>query len=470
MVEVIEQEEFDKKKNEILNQLDSNELSKGRKGILTGKVGGVTMDGEGNELIEVDVLENPIKEDKENLRKVYNKIAGTIRFYLDMPEDKINIVTLWIMGTYIHKEFETFPYLFVNAMRGSGKTRLLKLISAMAKDGQLINAVTEAALFRTVGTICLDEFEGLGRKDNDQLKELLNSAYKKGTKVLRMRKKKTLDGEQQTVEEFKPYRPIVMANIWGMEEVLGDRCVLINLEKSSDFSKTKLVENFDDLVFNWEKGVLSPDPSSKKCSLCSVVTPKNIYTAWNYYIKETTLNYTTTLTTLNYTKLHEDSLINSEPIFDIFNKENDEVITPRAFFERINNTGIDGRNLELYLPLFLVAYSIEGDDILQMTLDYAKQSVIDKKMEEVSESKDVTLYSMVAQQQGQEWREVKELTTLFRLQTGDGENEWLNAKWLGRALKRLNLIKDKRRTNRGIEVILDVEKAKLKEVMFKPKE
>ena len=40
-----------------------------------------------------------------------------------------------------------------------------------------------------------------------------------------MKKKKTIEGEQQVVEEFEPYRPIIMANIWGMDEVLGERCI-----------------------------------------------------------------------------------------------------------------------------------------------------------------------------------------------------------------------------------------------------
>lgn len=465
MVDTIEQEEFNKRKEDLFKNIGF-ELSQRRKGILTGNMGGLVTNDKGQELIEVDVLEEDTKQDKEDLRKIYNKIAGTIRFYLDMPEDKINIVTLWIMGTYLHKEFETFPYLFVNAMRGSGKTRLLKLIAKMSKDGQMISSVTQAVLFRTEGTLCLDEFEGVGGKDKDDLKELLNTAYKKGGKVIRMRKKKTLDGETQAPEEFKTYRPIVMANIWGMEEVLGDRCVLINIEKSNDFSKTKLVENFDSLIFEWEKARLC----EVLCRLCRDVSPRNIYTAWNYYIKETTLNNTNTLTTLNNTKLHEDSLVNSEPDFDVLTKENDTFTIPRGFFDRINQTEIDGRNLELFMPLFLVAHSIGSEDIIEEVLRYAENSVKDKKIEEQTESKDVIVYSLVAKEQPNTWREIKDLTALFRLTLGDGENEWVNSKWMGRALARLNLVTNKRRVGSGRMVMLNVDKAKQKEAIFRPKD
>ncbi len=36
--------------------------------------------------------------------------------------------------------------------------------------------------------------------------------------------------------------------------------------------------------------------------------------------------------------------------------------------------------------------------------------------------------------------------------------KWLNSKWIGRALKRMNLNKSKKRTSSGIEVMLNIEK------------
>ena len=63
---------------------------------------------------------------------------------------------------------------------------------------------------------------------------------------------------------------------------------------------------------------------------------------------------------------------------------------------------------------------------------------------------------------------LKQITSEFRLFGQEDEEgfNWLNSKWIGRALKRLKLISDKRRTNRGVEVILDVAKAKKKIKMF----
>ena len=45
--------------------------------------------------------------------------------------------------------------------------------------------------------------------------------------------------------------------------------------------------------------------------------------------------------------------------------------------------------------------------------------------------------------------------------------DWINTKWLGRALKRLGLIIEKRRVSNGVSVILNIVKAQKKIGMFK---
>ena len=60
---------------------------------------------------------------------------------------------------------------------------------------------------------------------------------------------------------------------------------------------------------------------------------------------------------------------------------------------------------------------------------------------------------------------VREVTQKLKDFTGIND-EWLNEKWVGRALKRLQLTIKRKRTNRGIEVVLDYKKAKDKIRMF----
>jgi len=167
-------------------------------------------------------LEKEKEESKKMLYDAYMNIIDLLKEYLDIKEEYYNIIALWIIGTYFHEEFPSYPFLFFNAMKGSGKTRAMNLITFLSKDGEMLNNMTEAVLFRTQGTLAIDEFEGVTRKGKESLRELLNSCYKRGTKVKRMAQKKTIEGTIQVVEEFSIYRPIILANIWGMEEVLGE--------------------------------------------------------------------------------------------------------------------------------------------------------------------------------------------------------------------------------------------------------
>jgi hypothetical protein len=327
-------------------------------------------------------------------------------------------------------------------MRGSGKTRTLSLVCKLAKEGNVMASPTEAVLFRTNGCLGIDEFEGVANKDKGSIRELLNGAYKKGIKIMRMKKKKSIAGTEMVVEEFEVYRPIVMANIWGMEEVLGDRCLTLILEKSNDPSKTRLIEDFEDNKF-----INVTTQKLKRCSLCSVVSPQNIKLMWNTHISN---EYKTTLNTHTTTNTHTTLTTSLQ----------------RKLFEKIQNSKIYGRNLELFLPLFFIANQI-SEQVLDEIIEIAIKTTLKKQQEEEIESTDVMVFDFISkQEQGLNWFSIKRLTNQFR-EFADESGDWLNPRWFGRALKRLNLVLDKRRKGKGIEVMVNIIKAKEKLKIFR---
>lgn len=380
------------------------------------------------------------EERKEKLVEIYRNIKDILKEYCDLREDYYDIISLWIIGTYIHEDFPSYPYLFLNAMKGSGKTRLLKLITYLSKDGCMLNSLTEAVLFRTKGTLGIDEFEGVTRKGMESLTELLNSAYKKGVKIKRMRKVKGKDGEEQMVEEFSVYRPIALANISGMESVLGDRCLTLILERSSNKQIINLVEMFDhDVKIQKTKELCNSYlvKTDKLVSLVSMSFLLGIYKGWNNYITHNdTYNtyYTTDTNNINNT-------------------------THDFPYKTIANAGFNGRELEISLPLIIISNLI-GET--ETTLKNLSLIMNERRQEDLIENHDISLIEFVSQQLPEDrFKTLKDITRLFKehLQT---EEEWLNMKWVGRALKRLNLIKDKRRQSFGREIILNVLKAQQK--------
>jgi hypothetical protein len=381
--------------------------------------------------------------DKNELVEVYSLINEVLKEFVDTSEENYTILSLWILGTWFHSYFESYPYLFINAMKGSGKTRLLKLIKELSCNGDMLASLTDAVLFRTTGTLCIDEFESVGSKEKSSLRELLNTAYKKGGKVKRVRKKKTLNGEEQIIDEFLTYRPIAIANIWGMDEVIADRCFSIILEKSTNKITTRKVENFSTnqkIIKIKEKLGLLLGISSEKCCLCYVVSSQNIYTDWNTYIDNNNTNNTNTPNNTNNTKQH-------------------------TFFDKIWNSEINGRNLELSFALLELAEDI---GIFNKTLEVITKLISGKKEEDIYEGRDVMFFDFVSKMEEKEWYKIKELTYHFRESIEyDEEDKWLNEKWMGRALKRLLLLLDSKRTSQGREVVLNIQKAQEKIKMFK---
>lgn len=383
-------------------------------------------------------LKGEQEDSKEKLKEAYYNIIDVLKEYLDMKEEYYSIVALWTIGTYFHDKFPSYPYLFFNAMKGSGKSRTINLITCLAKDGSVQNSMTEAVLFRTKGTLAIDEFEGVSRKGNENLRELLNSAYKKGTTVKRMKQEKTEKGTEMVVEEFEVYRPIVLANIWGMESVLGDRCIKIVLEKSNRKEIINLIEMFRD-----SKIVLE---TKKILDLVYLVYMKFLtqrYLEWNSYIKLQTNNNT------NYT-----NYINNT------NNTNNTI-----FFEIVKLMDLNGRDLELSFPLCLIANEI-SEDLLKETTLTLKSIFEAKKEEEFTENSDISLYDFVSQHTEPSWISVTQITKDFR-EFMDSNEDWISTKWMGRALKRLVLVKEKKRHGRGMFIILNIKKAQEKIKIFK---
>lgn len=379
-----------------------------------------------------------LEEDKIELGKIYEEIISILKYFCDVKEEYYNLFAIWVIGAANIKNFETFPYLFINAMKGSGKTRLLKLLTRLS-GGDVLNSLTEAVLFRTEGTLGIDEFEGVNRKGNENLRELLNSAYKKGIKVKRMRKVKGILGEEQKVEEFEVYRPIIMANIWGMEEVLGDRCIRVILDKSNNPLITKMLENF---YSNPKIGEIW----CRLCRVCSVYDlSRNINMHWNDYIS---CKYQTLPT------LYPQQTIPTLPTLYL------------DFFNKVDDSKMEGRSLELTFPLLWIAYLLGEKPFLEL-LETFKEIEKERQEENITENLDISLIDLISQKLDNGYFTlIKALTQEFR-EFLQSDKEWLSPEWMGRALKRLNLIKQKRRLNRGIEVILDIKKAQEKIKMFK---
>jgi len=391
------------------------------------------------------------QETKIILKEIFKDIKTTLRKYVKLKEEYYDVVAVWVIGTYIMDSFTTYPYLFFNAQKGSGKTRMLKLLETITSNGVLLTSMREAVLFRLADqnySLMIDELEGLDRKENAPLRELLNACYKKGTQVFRMKKK----GDEWVFDNFKPFTAIAIANIGGVDDVLGDRVLTLKLDKTAKSNFALLQEDFD------EFGLIEKIRNNFKCiklPLCRLCSKKYNRKSWNNYVINRRNKLTTTTTTLNtLTQLTTPS-----------QRESTQEVGVGGVYGEIIDSKITGRHLELIFPLLTISLMLEGD-IFNKILEFGKEISKEKKEDDITESLDVSLQDFISKMSVEldykRYRLIHQITDKFRFFLGIRdrfEQQEINPRWMSRALKRLGLVVDSRRVSSGREVTLNIPKA-----------
>ena len=128
-----------------------------------------------------------------------------------------------------------------------------------------------------------------------------------------------------------------------------------------------------------------------------------------------------------------------------------------------------GRELELAFPLCLIAMEIEPESLEILNLHTLKFKKIfnDKKDDEMVDNKDVSLLEFVSQEsENIGYQTFKKICENFKM-FSDSNDVWINPKWISNALRRQNLIIQKRRVGNGYQCLLDVKKAQEKIKMYK---
>ncbi len=185
--------------------------------------------------------------------ELYRDIHAYIKRYIFLADTRvISYLSLWIMGTYLFSIFRYYPYIWLNAEKGSGKTLLMEILAAVAFNGELVTNPTEATLFRDVAcnmtTLFIDEVENLRKQDKDAVgavMAVLNTGFCKSGSVKRMEK----TGEGKFVlKAFPTYSPKAFAGINEINDVLQDRTVRIRLLKKRDDEITERYKGTDEVV------------------------------------------------------------------------------------------------------------------------------------------------------------------------------------------------------------------------------
>ena len=168
-------------------------------------------------------------------RQLLEDVEAFVRRFIVFASDaQVTAVALWLLHTHAIKAAEVTPYLNIcSAEKRSGKSRLLELLAALAGDAVHVANISEAALFRMLGTaptLLVDEVDALFATNGERteaLRGIINAGNRRGVNVVRC------VGAKHTPAEFEVFSPKVLAGIdtGKLPDTIADRSITLRMKR-----------------------------------------------------------------------------------------------------------------------------------------------------------------------------------------------------------------------------------------------
>ena len=342
-----------------------------------------------------------------NNHETPNDIFTIIRSYIERfiflkKQETYSLLALWVMGTYLYRVFRYFPYIHLNAEKGSGKTMLMEVMAPICFNGQISANSTEAVIFRDIQnnspTLFLDELEKMSKEDKEKfagIMSVLKTGFSKNGLV------KRCDGKNKDkIRSFSTYAPKMFAGIKDLDDVLSDRTIKIKMYRKLN---NEFFERYTECKDN-------------------IDTQK--------YIRDI---------------LYSFGLKYADKIETIYNEPD----IPVEFNNILNN-----RELDIWLPIITIAQLIDTEsntDLVNEMLTYSTSYLEEKKSNDASENDTVKILNILNQFIPTHSPDtIKEnllyykTDTVFNFFKEQEEYNWLDSKtWLSRQLKKLEIKTEK---------------------------
>jgi len=179
---------------------------------------------------------------------LFQEIESFYRRWVLIDEEYYPAIASYTMLTYVYDLFSTVAYLRVLGDFGTGKSRLLEVMSSICyKSMKFGGSLTPATIFRLIdkirGTLFLDEADF----QNPDINQILCTGYRKDNPIIRCNPK---DFEP---EAFYSYGPKVIATRHKFEDpALESRCLTLQMYRRDlpDNIPRILTENFSNEAEN----------------------------------------------------------------------------------------------------------------------------------------------------------------------------------------------------------------------------
>jgi hypothetical protein len=180
---------------------------------------------------------------------LYKRIRAVYETYIEFShEEYYDVMTLFVMASYMFRLFKSLGYIHFNGTQASGKSQNLNILKALAFNTAWASSMSSAALYRSLagnpGTVCIDEAEGWEGERGEELRRILNSGYLDGSTVHRVEKGA---GDKFYVAQFEAYSPKAIASINPLDQVIGSRCLVVGMRPA-----LRKIPEFDHNDVKWD--------------------------------------------------------------------------------------------------------------------------------------------------------------------------------------------------------------------------
>jgi hypothetical protein len=166
---------------------------------------------------------------------LHREVADYLRDFVYIRDGALyDVLAAWVIGTYVFTVFRYFPYLHINAERGSGKTLLLELLAPICFNGELLTNPGASPLLSIIQwklpTLLIDETEALTTEHaarKTDLMAILRTGFASSGKVVRANC------------EFPTYCPKAFAGINTIDNTLADRTIVVKMTRKTEADKVQ---------------------------------------------------------------------------------------------------------------------------------------------------------------------------------------------------------------------------------------
>lgn len=323
--------------------------------------------------------------------ELFQDINGVLNDFIDFSDKYTSeLLSVWIMGTYMFPIFHSFPYISVGGVKNSGKTKLMEVCRLLSFNGLMSSSASASSIFRIINSyrpsLFIDESESLSNaKNKPELMSVLNNGYKNGAFALRAKQKgNRTDFEVGT---FDLYCPKMIAAIRGLDRVLYSRTIPIVMRRTG---KKQGNRELNDKAEIWQQ-----------------IRDGLFLFSWQAFAD----------------------------VRELYNN-----------FE--NKTNLLNRDWELWKPILTIS-KIISEDIYNNLVEYAEKVCNTRKEDESQEDSDLILLETIISLLNGETTELTTSDIIFahKQKFDDGENKdkykWMNPRWLGNSYRRLGFKTDK---------------------------